>query len=78
MTRLTVTNGYQAAMPEVGKVRGLRNVSEKRVTKAVREKLQRWYGDEAIEVACGATRSPDGWQGHCKIHGEDFEYKLSF
>ncbi len=78
MTRLTVTNGYQTALPGVGKIRGLRNLSQMRVTKAVREKLQSWYGEEAIEVTCGATRSPDGWQGHCKIHGEAFEYKLSY
>ncbi len=77
MTTLTVSNGYQASLPGVGKIRGLRNLTEKRVTKAVREELRRWYGFDDIEVTCEAALTAHGWEGRCKIHGEPLRFKLS-
>lgn len=76
MSILVVGNGCQASVPGLGKIRGLQNLSQKRVTIAVREELRRRYGSPHVSVSCGATLTSDGWCGSCTIYGEKWRYKV--
>jgi hypothetical protein len=76
MITLLVGNGYQTSLPRLGKIRGVLNLSQKRVTKAVREELRRQYGLPYITVSCAAALAVDGWRGSCKIHGEGFGFSI--
>lgn len=75
MASLMVSNGARLAVPGLGKIRGLRDLSEKRVTKAVRNELRGQYGPPAAEVSCNAVPTPAGWRGVCKINGNEFSYE---
>lgn len=76
MITLLVSNGYQTLLPQLGKIRGVLNLSQKRVTKAVREELRRQYGLPYVSVSCQAALAVDVWRGSCRIHGEDFGYSI--
>jgi hypothetical protein len=77
MSTLTINNGYRASLVGLGKIRGLEKLSQKRITKAVREELRRNYGLSHVAVSCDATLASDGWHGSCTIHDKDFEYMCS-
>jgi len=77
MSTLSVDNGYCTSLVGLGKIRGLDMLSQKRVTKAVREELRRNYGMPNVAVSCEATLASDGWLGSCTIHGKKFEYMCS-
>jgi hypothetical protein len=77
MSTLVVGNGYQASLPGLGKIRGLLNLSRKRVTIAVRQELRRQYGLPYVIVSCEAALASKGWNGSCTIHGKKFEYMCS-
>jgi hypothetical protein len=68
---------YQADPLQLGKIRPLLSLSEKRVTKAVREELRKRYGFDETEVACDATYSSNEWRGKCRIAGEPMTYTVS-
>ncbi len=77
MNNLKVSNGYGVALPNLGKIRGLLSLSEKRITKTVRDQLRNWYGPENVEVSCDASFHEGRWRGRCKIWGEQLEYTVS-
>lgn len=77
MSTLSVDNGCQIPLPGLGKNRALRNLSKKRVSKAVREALRKQYGPPNVEVGCTPVRASDSWHGSCKIHQEKFSYKVT-
>ncbi len=77
MSILILDNGYRVSLPGLGKIRGLLNLSKKRVTIAVREELRRQYGFSYITVSCDAMLASDGWHGSCNICGEEFGYKIA-
>ncbi len=76
MSTLTVSNGYRAPLLGLGRNRAIQNLSQKRITKAVREELRRHYGLSNVEVCCAAKLTSDEWRGSCKIHQEDLTYKI--
>ena len=77
MSTLKVSNGYRVILPKLGKIRDLGSLSEKRITKTVRDELRRWYGPENVEVSCDATFHAGRWRGRCKIWAERFNYTVS-
>ncbi len=76
MSTLTVGNGYRATLQGLGRNRAIQELSQKRITKAVREELRQRYGLLNVEVTCTARLAQDGWHGSCKIYRESFDYKI--
>jgi hypothetical protein len=76
MNILILTNGYTAPIAGLGKMRELRSLSEKRITKAVRSELRARYGLREVTVSCSARLLTDGWHGRCKINGNPLQYKI--
>jgi len=74
MPTLIVTNGFTEDLPGLGKITPFLALSEKRVTKAVRECLRHQYGFSAVEVSCEAHVEKNEWQGWCHISGEKWKY----
>lgn len=77
MSTLTISNGYRVPPLGLGRNRAIQNLSQKRITKAVREELRRHYGLSNVEVCCAAKLTSDGWGGSCKIYHEEFTYKIA-
>ena len=77
MNTLKVSNGYGVILPNLGKTRDLPSLSERRITKTVRDELRKWYGPENVEVSCDATFHEGRWRGRCKIWAERFDYTVS-
>jgi len=76
MSTLTVSNGYRTLIPGLGRYRGLGNLSKKRVSIAVRNKLRQEYGLANVEVSCEPEPTPNGWSGSCKIFQDAFHYTI--
>lgn len=76
MSKLSVSNGYQADLLGLGKIRPLLSLSAKRVTRAVREELRKRYGFDETQVACDAICSSSEWRGRCTIAREPLTYKV--
>ena len=74
---LPVQNGYRAVIPGLGKIRVLEQLSEKRITKAVREELRSKYGEPKVEVSCTALFHDGHWRGCCEIDGRLYEYSVA-
>ena len=69
--------GYQIPVPGLGKIQVFENLSQKRVTKAVREALRARYGEENVKVSCAAKFVDGCWEGKCTVRGQDLEYQIS-
>jgi hypothetical protein len=76
MPLLIVANGFRQELPGLGKNTPFLALSEKRVTKAVRECLRDEYGLAAVEVSCEASAGANEWHGRCQISGSRFEYRV--
>jgi hypothetical protein len=77
MPRLVVTNTQAIDIPDLAVRRPLRELSEKRITKAVREALRKQYGLENVTVSCSATLSQGQiWTGKCRIEEKEYSYRL--
>ncbi len=77
MSALGVDNGYRIPLPGLGRNRALLNLSNKRISKTVREALREHYGHRNVTVGCEPERSSNGWHGSCTIHGEQFNYAIA-
>jgi hypothetical protein len=77
MPVLQVENGYRADIPGLGKIRVFAQLSEKRITRAVREELRRKYGEPKVEVSCTALFHKGHWRGRCEIDGRRYEYRVA-
>lgn len=78
MSVVFIGNGDQICLAGLGKVRAVAQLSEKRVTKAVREALRTEYGQSAVKVSCTATLSAgQNWEGGCSIHGKPYRYTIN-
>ena len=79
MARLVVTNQMMSDLaieiPGLARQKPLHELSQKRITKAVRDALRQQDCGE-IEVSCSATLSQDIWIGSCRINGIKFGYRL--
>jgi hypothetical protein len=76
MSILILTNGYKASLTGLGKIRGLRGLSEKRISKAVREELRKQFGMQNVRVSCAAKLFADGWHGCCEIGREALQFTI--
>jgi hypothetical protein len=77
MSTLIIGNGYRVPLLGLGRNQAIQNLSQKRITKAVREELRRHYGLSNVEVCCAAKLTSDGWCGSCKICHEEFTYRIA-
>lgn len=76
MPTLTVGNGFTTTMPGLGRNRNFPNLSEKRITRAVRDAPRQQYGDCGVEVSCSAAFERDQWVGACEIAGHPQSYTV--
>jgi hypothetical protein len=76
MPTLTVTNGFTTEIPGLGRNQAFPRLSEKRVTKAVREALRGKYGDHRVTVSCSAMFKKGEWVGACEIDSAAQAYKI--
>lgn len=74
--KLEVTNGYEGTLLGLAKNKRLRDLSEKRITKAVRAALRLRYGVQCVTVSCTAIFSNEMWRGRCSISQVEYEYKI--
>jgi hypothetical protein len=77
MPRLVVENEYEADLPGLGVRMLFIELSEKRVTRAVRDHLRGEYGHDNVHVSCSACLK-DGrrWTGSCEINGSQLAYRI--
>jgi len=76
MAFLIVQNGYSSKLADFGKIKPFSELSEKRVTKAVRKNLRSEYGDINTKVSCTAFFLRGMWYGKCEIIGKEYKYKI--
>ena len=74
---MSVDNGYQAKMHGLGRNKPLRNLSKKRITMAVREKLRNQYRHKNVTVSCSADFKKGIWTGKCTINENSYPYKIT-
>jgi|SRR5712691_4630158 len=72
----TVGTGFTTTIPGLGRNQNFPNLSEKRITKAVRAALRDEYGEQRVEVSCAAAFENGEWIGVCEIEGEPQQYQL--
>jgi hypothetical protein len=76
MPTLAIANGFTIAIPDLGRNQNFPNLSEKRITKAVRAALRDQYGEKQVEVSCAAVYVNGEWMGACEIDGEPLRYRV--
>jgi len=76
MAFLIVQNEYSSKLPGLGKIRPFPELSEKRITKAVRKNLRSKYGDINVKVSCKAFFFEGMWLGECEIVGKKYKYEI--
>jgi len=74
MPTLTVANGFTTDLPGLGRNQTFPNLSEKRITKAVREALRAMYGEHRVAVSCSAVFERAEWVGACEIDSTAHAY----
>jgi hypothetical protein len=62
-------NGSSLDVPSLGVRKSFPHLSEKRITKAVRNRLREEYGLHKVTVSCDAEPKGKSWQGRCSING---------
>lgn len=77
MPTLSVTNGYTQNLPGLGVLQRFDGLSEKRITKCVRNALREKFGHPAVTVSCSAEFDGARWIGACSVDGEPFHYKIT-
>jgi hypothetical protein len=73
---LDVANGYRVALPDLGRNQRFADLSEKQITRAVRDALRHKYGMARVWVSCEATFERDAWRGNCGIDGGHYDYRV--
>jgi len=76
MAFLIVKNGYSSKLSGLGKIKPFAELSDKRITKAVRKNLCSEYGDINIKVSCKAFFLKGTWHGECEITGKKYKYEI--
>lgn len=61
---------------DLGKNKRLADLSQKRITKAVREKLRSTYGSESVTCSCKADIVSGTWRGRCRINGQEHAFRI--
>jgi len=52
------------------------SLSQKRVTRKVREVLRRQFGEDNVQVSCGATYQNNRWIGKCVINNKTYQWEI--
>ena len=76
MPTLRVSNGFVVPLPGLGRVQQFARLSQKRVTRCVRDELRRAFSPGVI-VSCTASFVDGLWRGSCRIGGQSFVYSIS-
>lgn len=76
MPVLTVTNGHTANLYGLGQNVPFSQLSEKRITKKVREHLRGIYGHSNVKVSCSASLRNGVWHGACEVNGSGHRYVI--
>lgn len=76
MARLVLRDIRQMEISGLGSHRPFRELSQKRITKAVREALREQYGSDKVEVSCSATCNGGIWAGKCRVNGTSYSYQV--
>ena len=77
MARLIVMGTQELEISNLGRNKSLYELSEKRITKAVRAALREKYGFGEVEVSCAAVLSRGRvWTGRCCVRGIETSYQL--
>ena len=76
MALLIVQNGFKAELPGLGRNKLISDLSYKRITIAVREKLRTEYGLLNVIVSCGAVFFDKTWHGRCTINDVEYKYEI--
>lgn len=72
-----LVGGRRLELRGLAKNKPLADLSQKRITKAARDRLRTAYGRERIVCSCEANIVVDGvWQGRCKIKGQGYIYTI--
>ncbi len=78
MPKLHVSNGFNKLLPGLGRITPFDELSEKRVSKCVREEaLRPHYGDRNVHVTCTPKYDGTCWRGECKINGKQEAFWIS-
>lgn len=77
MPTLSVGRQPSVSIPGLGRIRDLSKLSQKRITKAVREKLRESYSTDEVEVSCTAVFNGTSWTGSCKIDEVPYPYRVT-
>ena len=76
MALLIIQNILRIELPGLGKHKAISELSEKRITKAVRETLRTEYGLLNVIVSCEVVFFEGSWHGRCTIHNSEFNYEI--
>jgi hypothetical protein len=70
MPQFHVSNGYSKPLPGLGKNTPFPALSQKRVSRCVREEaLRPRYGEHNVRVTCLPRFDGTWWRGDCEING---------
>ena len=77
MPQLSLANGYKQTLPGLGRYQAFDTLSEKRITKCVREALRKRFGFSAVTVSCSAEFDGREWRRACTSAGNPLGYRIS-
>ena len=78
MALLHVTNGFNKPLPGLGRNTAFAKLSQKRVSRCVREEgLRPHYGERNVSVTCEPTLDGTCWKGTCEINGKPENFWVS-
>jgi len=78
--KLEVRNKPGMELPGLGRNKKFSELSEKRITKCVREALHASFPGKKIEVSCSAhfDKVKGEWKGECEIDAQFYPYIIVF
>jgi len=76
MAVLIVQNGYSSKLTGLGKIKPIYELSEKRISTAVRNNLRLEYGKINVKVPCNPSLLKGTWNGKCTIKGVEYNYEI--
>lgn len=76
MPTLIISNGQSIYLQGLAKNKPLPQLSQKRITTAVRAAIRQHYGITNVIVSCSADYQQTHWLGQCEIHGLKYDYKI--
>jgi len=76
MALLIIQNGFRTKLPGLGRNKDISDLSDKRITKAVRKKMRIEYGLSNVIVSCKADFFNNTWHGRCTINDVEYKYEI--